>query len=151
MSRVFLILILILSVLLYGKLGNLAPDLFLIYLVVLSVRRPRREIVPAAFFGGLLYDLLYSSNFIYTLSKTIIGLIIYLLRDKLYLDAVKLSIVLLILFVPFDYFLQMTIANVLYKFPFSFSFLELSKYLLLSFLIIPVYYFLTSLFLKRHE
>jgi rod shape-determining protein MreD len=150
MARTLLILILILTVLLYGKLGNITPDLFLIFIIVTAARRPRKEIVPFAFFGGLLYDLLYSSSFIYTLSKTIIGAIIYFLRDKLFLDTAKLSIVLLILFVPIDYFLQMIIANMFYNIPFSFSFIELLRLSLLSLLIMPIYYYLLFMISKRN-
>lgn len=100
--KLFKFLLLIIVAILIESLWffDYRPDLFLLLVISFSVWRSTEGGVAFAFCIGFIQDILFSLNFFNTLIKTIIAIVIGLIKDKLILNFEKLTLTLVLFISP---------------------------------------------------
>ncbi|NQU18155.1 MAG: rod shape-determining protein MreD [Candidatus Saganbacteria bacterium] len=126
--------------------GPYRPDLFLLLIITYCVYHSADSAVPFSFAAGFIQDILFSLNFLNTLTKTIVAILISMIKDKLILDFEKLSLILIGVFSPlaiiftaslryfiyqqavaWDLFFVILVCNTILNLLFGFLFLHIIK------------------------
>jgi len=70
------------------------PDLILVFILVVAAKRSDRELYGFSFTSALLFDLLYSTSFVSTFTKTLAAWIVAVAKKNVSMDPFRFALVL---------------------------------------------------------
>lgn len=91
------------------------PDFFLLFVVVSCIYFKSESGAAVSFMVGFIQDILFSLNFLNTLTKTVIAAIINLIKDKLILNEDSLAVVLTAIFSPLAVIFKAGLQYLIYR------------------------------------
>jgi len=106
---IFFLVILVLQTVVFSRLTYLgvAPDLFLTSVIILALREEDlNKILIFSAFAGFMQDLSSVGGYLNVVSKVIVGILTYEVREKYFGDKYTLAAGLVAIFTPILYFLS---------------------------------------------